>query len=235
MPPNSVSIPVATTSARPRPLATTVAAEDHVARGRRAAAPGRAAARPSSPTATDSPVSADSSTCRPRPRPRARRPGAVSGLDEHEVAGHELPRGDVDAPRRRARPSPWAPPARASASIARSARYSWTKPSSAANEHDHADRRSSRSCGRAPPRGRRRRAGSGSGRCGTGRAAAARPASRPPTRSRSGRAPRGAARPPRARGPLPSDVPSVAATRSTGSVCHARPAAGAWTGRSASS
>ena len=102
-------------------------------------APRRAAAVCFS-TGTDSPVSAASSTCRLTASiRRGRRPAPVAGVQQDHVAGHELARGDARARRRRAGRSRWAPPSARSASMARSARYSCTKPEQHGEQHDHGD------------------------------------------------------------------------------------------------
>ncbi len=99
-------------------------------------APGRAASCLS--TGCDSPVSADSSTfsARQLDQPQVGRHD-VAGLEQHHVAGHQLRRidgvGPAAADHARLRAAIFF-----SAAIARSARYSWTKPMMRV-EHDDDD------------------------------------------------------------------------------------------------
>jgi hypothetical protein len=139
MAPSSVRSPVATTTPRPRPVVTTVPVK---------AMPTRSASQVRLPggvgaplvTGTDSPVRSDSSTCRPLTATRRRSAGTAARLEQHDVAGHELPAVDLPLlPSRTTR-------ARGTTSCMRartapSALRSWTKPMTGVeDEHGGDDR-----------------------------------------------------------------------------------------------
>jgi hypothetical protein len=127
MRPISVSMPVAVTTPRPRPRVTRVPFQSRLRRSARVSS-GSDSASGAFSTATDSPVSADSSACSPSPASSRRSAGTPSPASSSTVSPgtSSLPGTVTAAPSRITRAV--GTTSRRRAATARSARYSCTVP-----------------------------------------------------------------------------------------------------------